>query len=190
MNMSFFDWLPSTHELQLQLQAIQTSAPEHALGSLLALVFIIAFLESFAVAGVLVPGVMLLSLCSAAIGTAMPSNIALIAMLIAGFAGAFAGDQISYQLGKIYHHNIRHHRPFSTHPQWIDKGERFFLRYGYISILSGRFIGPVRPFIPLIAGMFQMPFKAFFTINLLSAALWSPVYLLPGYLAARLALSP
>ncbi|WVM90805.1 VTT domain-containing protein [Halopseudomonas pachastrellae] len=76
---------------------------------------------------------------------------------------------------------------FRRHPQWIDRGERFFRRYGWVSVVLGRFIGPIRPIIPLVAGMFDMPAWRFVAINLLSALVWAPAYLIPGYSAGRAA---
>jgi membrane protein DedA with SNARE-associated domain len=48
------------------------------------------------------------------------------------------------------------------------------------SILIGRFVGPIRAIIPLIAGIFGMPIKQYIPINLIASALWSPAYLFPG----------
>ena len=48
--------------------------------------------------------------------------------------------------------------------------------------MFGRFIGPVRPVVPAVAGMMYMPAKKFFAINVVSAAGWAPFYLIPGIL--------
>src|SRR4029078_1954051 len=50
------------------------------------------------------------------------------------------------------------------------------------SIIFGRFVGPVRPMIPLIAGMMDMTPKRFLIFNILSAIAWAPLYSLPGIL--------
>ena len=67
------------------------------------------------------------------------------------------------------------------HPEWLESGEAFFHRHGGISIALGRFIGPIRPVIPVVAGMLGMPARYFYFINIISAVVWSPAYLLPGY---------
>jgi len=46
--------------------------------------------------------------------------------------------------------------------------------------LFGRFVGPVRPVIPAVAGMMQMPAGRFLAVNVASALVWAPAYLLPG----------
>jgi undecaprenyl-diphosphatase len=59
--------------------------------------------------------------------------------------------------------------------------EGYFQRYGIASLLVGRFIGPLRPMLPMVAGMCDMPFPRFAAVSLLAAAGWSLAYLLPGW---------
>ncbi|PIE41316.1 MAG: hypothetical protein CSA49_04025 [Gammaproteobacteria bacterium] len=151
---------------------------------ILASVAALAFLESLAIVGILVPGVALLFATAAAAGSV---HIPLLEVLIAAFTGAVLGDSISFFLGRHYHHIMRTLPPFSSHPQWITKGERFFERYGLISVVIGRFVGPVRPVMPLIAGMLEMRPSRFLSINALSAIGWAPMYILPGYLVGSAA---
>ncbi|MCG8670156.1 MAG: bifunctional DedA family/phosphatase PAP2 family protein [Pseudomonadales bacterium] len=143
-----------------------------------------AFLESLAIVGIVVPGVAFLFAIAVAAGTV---HLPLTSVLIAGFIGAVLGDGISFFLGRHYHHVIRKLPPFSTHPEWITKGELFFERYGLISVVIGRFVGPIRPVMPLIAGMLEMRPSRFLSINAVSAIGWAPMYLLPGYLVGSAA---
>jgi undecaprenyl-diphosphatase len=101
-------------------------------------------------------------------------------ILFAAVAGAIVGDGLSFWLGRHYADRVRTFWPFRNHPQWLDLGERFFNRHGGKSILFGRFVGPVRPFIPVVAGMLGMQPRAFYLANILSALAWAPGYLLPG----------
>lgn len=145
-------------------------------------IFLIAMLESLAIAGLVVPGVALLFAAAAIAGSAQAEIYEILAW---AFAGAVCGDMASFALGRIFHQDIRRLSLFRKHPQWIDGGEAFFQRYGVMSVLIGRFVGPIRPVIPLVAGMFDMPIPRFVAINLFSALLWAPVYVLPGYLAGN-----
>jgi len=141
--------------------------------------FISSFVESLAIIGVLVPGVALLFGIAL---VAASSGVALEPLLVATFAGAIVGDCLSFFIGRHYHENLRHYPPFTSHPHWVKKGEKFFLKRGVISIVLGRFIGPLRPLIPLIAGMFQMPPATFVSVNVLSAIAWAPTYIVRGFL--------
>ncbi len=143
------------------------------------IIFLIALLESLVVVGLVVPGVvMLFAAASMAGGGAL--NIWV--MLFAGFVGAVIGDGISFLLGQKFHNQVPRWWPFRQNPQWLAAGETFFHKHGGISIAVGRFIGPIRPVIPVVAGMLGMSSRYFYLINIFSALLWAPVYLLPGYL--------
>lgn len=141
--------------------------------------FLTAFLESLALAGILIPGVAILFAIAALAGqTAMPLTAAL---LWAG-AGAIAGDGLSFALGRQFQGRLDRLWPLNRYPTLISKGEYFFRRHGGKSVIIGRFVGPVRPIIPLVAGALLMPWRRFLAFNLSSAVGWAPVYVLPGYL--------
>lgn len=145
-------------------------------------IFLIALVESLAIAGLLVPGVVLLVAVTAMAGS---GDMALMTALSWAFAGAVCGDMLSFTLGRVFHQDIKRLRLFQRHPQWIDRGEGFFRRYGMLSVVIGRFVGPIRPVIPLVAGMFDMPVWRFTLVNLLSALAWAPIYVIPGYTAGQ-----
>jgi undecaprenyl-diphosphatase len=63
----------------------------------------------------------------------------------------------------------------------IEDGRRFFVNHGIKSIFIGRFIGPIRSILPLIAGSLSVNFTKFMFYNILSAFLWVFVYIVIGY---------
>ena len=143
------------------------------------IIMAVAFLESLAVVGLVLPGVVMLFTAASFAGS---GALDVWTMLFAGFVGAVLGDGVSFIAGQVFHERIRSWWPFRNHPQWLKQGERFFERHGGISIALGRFIGPIRPVIPVVAGMMGMAPRHFYLVNILSAVLWAPAYLLPGYL--------
>ncbi len=148
---------------------------------------LVAFGESLAFVGLLVPGAVLMFAAGALIagGTLPFWPIAVAAVL-----GAILGDGASYALGRHYRDHVRDLWPFAKHPELLERGERFFRRHGGTSIVLGRFVGPIRPIIPVVAGMLGMPPTRFYFTNFLSALGWAPAYLLPGMaLGASLALA-
>jgi membrane protein DedA with SNARE-associated domain len=147
------------------------------IGLLLA-VFMVSFAESLAVVGLLIPGVgLLLSLTLVAVSV----QISPLHWFVAGTLGAFLGDGVSFWLGQKSGHTIRHWRFFQRHPHWLKNAQQFFYRYGVWSIALGRFIGPIRPVVPLVAGAMKMQPRIFWTANALSAPAWGCVYLLGMY---------
>jgi undecaprenyl-diphosphatase len=140
-------------------------------------VFFIAFSESVAVFGLLVPGVIAMFSFGALIAT---GNLDFWPVFWWAVAGAVAGDGLSFWLGSHYQDRLRELWPFSRHPGTLERGVDFFQRYGGKSVAIGRFFGPVRAIIPLVAGMLGMSPWRFLIANLLSALIWAPAYLLPG----------
>jgi membrane protein DedA with SNARE-associated domain/membrane-associated phospholipid phosphatase len=143
-------------------------------------IFVVAFIECLAIAGIIVPGTVLLFAVAALAGSGV---LPLGEVLLLGFVGGLLGDAISYFLGRKFHQNIRRLPGLRHHPEWIGGAETYFQRYGIASLLVGRFIGPLRPMLPMVAGMFDMPFPRFAAVSVIAAAGWSIVYLLPGWAA-------
>ena len=135
--------------------------------------------ESLAVVGLIVPGAILMVIFGALIAS---GYLEFMPVFAAAVLGAIAGDGLSFWLGTYYQQQLKSIWPLKRYPDLIQKGEAFFNKHGGKSILLGRFIGPIRPIIPAIAGMMKMPTRQFLVINIFSALLWAPLYLLPGIL--------
>lgn len=141
-------------------------------------VFIVACVECMAIAGIIVPGTILLFAIAVMAGS---GALSLGETLLLGLFGGLLGDLISYGLGRRFHQGIRRLPGLRSHPQWMAGAEAYFQRYGIVSLLIGRFIGPLRPMLPMVAGMCDMPFPRFLAVSLLAGAGWSVAYLLPGW---------
>lgn len=142
-------------------------------------VFMISCAESLAIIGLVIPG----SIVMPAIGSMVGAGV-LPGPLVVGAAifGAILGDGLSYWLGYHYHDQIKRYWPFNRFPRLVKTGEQFFLKYGGLSVFIGRFAGPVRPIIPVVAGMMSMSPRRFLMANVTSAVAWSIVYMAPGYI--------
>ena len=140
-------------------------------------VFLVALGESLAVVGMIVPGVILLLGAGALITT---GAIAFWPALAAASAGAVVGDALSYALGRHFDEHIRGIWPFTRFPEQLDQGVAFFERYGGWSVVLGRFFGPSRAIIPMVAGMMHMPARRFYLANISSGIAQTLVYLVPG----------
>jgi len=145
---------------------------------LLAVTCLFAALESIAVIGLFMPGTVMMAMVASLAGT-----IQLSVPLVITFAslGAILGDGLSYWLGKSQSSKIPNLWPLSKHPDWLERGQTFFSKHGALSVLLGRFVGPVRPLVPMIAGMMAMPGRRFTIVNIISAVGWALLYVLPGY---------
>ena len=136
---------------------------------LLLLLFVVAFIEALALVGVVIPGIVILFALSMAIG--LEPKLFLSAWFVASM-GAFLGDAVSFWLG-------RHWQP-KHQGELLDRARALFAHHGGKSIFLGRFIGPIRPVIPLVGGMLNVRWQTFLVFAIPACLLWAPVYLLPG----------
>ena len=148
-------------------------------GAVLLIGLLLGFVEALALVGIFIPGIVLLFMLGAVVGW----NPALLTGLaLAVEIGAMLGDGLSYWIGRRYRERIHSWGLMRRNPQWLGAGERFFLRHGGRSIFIARFIGPLRPVVPLVAGSLAMPASAFMPRMVLACLLWAPLMLLPGAL--------
>jgi membrane protein DedA with SNARE-associated domain len=141
------------------------------------IVFGLAFAESLAFISLLVPA------WAALVGIGLllaSSNISFWPIWVAASCGAALGDWLSYWIGLKLEKSVYHMWPLSRHPDLIPKGEAFIKKWGAVGIFIGRFSGPLRASVPLVAGIFAMPQWRFQLANWSSAFLWAAVLLLLG----------
>lgn len=140
-------------------------------------VFLVSFLESLAFVGFFIPGgtfVVFLGFLSAQ-GFFNP-----VFLIISAIVGAVLGDGLSYYLGTKGTSFFKNENKLLKLSH-LEVGERFFSKHGNKSILLGRFIGPIRPIIPFVAGLAKMKKTKFFFWNVVSAILWGGAYVSLGY---------
>lgn len=142
-----------------------------------ALLFAFSFGESIAVVGLLVPGATFVVLFGFVISQGVYSFSHAV---IIGAAGAILGDVFSFVLGR------RGIDPAKRFPRLfnqgtVDRAEKFMSNYGVAGVFLGRFIGPLRPFVPFVAGAFKMRWRSFMAMNVTSGILWSVSYLAIGF---------
>lgn len=140
-------------------------------------IFVIALLESLIVIGLLIPGAVVLFGIGAILATV---GLPVLPILVWCAAGAIAGDLISFLIGRHYHQRLRVMWPLKRYPKLVNRGVDFFFRHGGKSIFMGRFIGPIRPILPAVAGMMDMTLARFLFVDIFAAILWAPAYIFPG----------
>ncbi|KAB0266982.1 MAG: DedA family protein [Microvirga sp.] len=94
--------------------------------------------------------------------------------------GGVLGGAISFAIGRRYKAAAYAVWPLSRNARLIERGERFFQRFGPWAVFFGRFFGPTRAVLPLIAGIFLMPAVLFQSANMASAFVWAFIVLAPG----------
>jgi membrane protein DedA with SNARE-associated domain len=147
------------------------------------IVLALAFGESLAFISLLIPAWAAL----VGIGVLISSgNLNFWPVWVAGSIGAALGDWLSYWIGVKLGPPVAHMWPLSRHPELLPKGETFVKRWGPLAIFIGRFFGPLRASVPLVAGIFRMPVWEFQIANFSSAFVWAAVLLTLGDVVGKL----
>ncbi len=145
------------------------------------LFFILAFIESAPIIGVLIPGATLISIGGF---IAYQGYLNVTDIIIFSALGAIVGDFFSYSLGRWGGQWIKDKKIINQ--RIIRQGEKFFQHYGNKSVFWGRFFGPIRAIIPFIAGLAKMKQKSFISWNILSGILWAILNVSLGYFSGNL----
>lgn len=140
------------------------------------------FGESLVIIGAFFPATALMVTAGGLIGAGILDPWPVLAWCV---AGATLGDAVSYALGRRLGLGAWRHPVLRPHRRAAARARLFFRKYGVASIFLCRFMGPVRAFVPLIAGMTAMSQLRFQVANVLSALVWVPAMLAPGWLASR-----
>jgi len=169
----FFAWIGEAADWLL---AFARHHPESAF----IIAFIVSFGESFAGLSFLVPGTTILIALGALLRAVDAEFWGFLTVWLAAAVGAILGDWISYWIGHRFKEHVLSAWPISHYRGQMDGALRFFGRWGVWAIFLGRFTGPLRATVPLVAGISQMKFWPFQIANVTSALIWSASLLLLG----------
>lgn len=121
--------------------------------SLMAVV-LVAFLESLALVGLILPGTVLMAGLGALIGS---GELSFWYAWLAGIIGCLMGDWISFWLGWRFKKPLHRWSFLKKNKALLDKTEHALHQHSMFTILVGRFVGPTRPLVPMVAGMLDLP---------------------------------
>ncbi|MGH7209922.1 MAG: DedA family protein [Acetobacteraceae bacterium] len=139
--------------------------------------FALAFGESLAFISLLLPATAILLGVGILIGA---SEISFLPIWLAAALGAGLGDWTSYWIGRRFGGAILGVWPLSRHAGVLPRAHAPFARWGMAGVFIGRFLGPLRAVVPLLAGISSMPQGRFQFANFTSAFLWAAAVLAPG----------
>ncbi|HET9102450.1 MAG TPA: DedA family protein [Solirubrobacteraceae bacterium] len=145
-----------------------------------AIVGVLAFAETGAGVGLVAPGELAVVLGGVSAGQ---GEVALLPLIAIVWACAFAGDLLSFALGRRLGRDflVRHGPRVGVTPPRLARVEVFFAAHGGKTILLGRFVGLVRALSPFLAGASGMPAKRFVPITGLAAGVWAATFSTLGY---------
>jgi membrane protein DedA with SNARE-associated domain/membrane-associated phospholipid phosphatase len=139
--------------------------------------FVISLAESLPFIGLAFPGTVLIILFGF---FSSQGYLRFGVLIVYATIGAMLGDGIGYWLG-IRGKDLFKEGNRILRPSHLKKGEEFFRIHGEKSIFLGRFVGPLRPIIPFVAGLSGMGTTRFLVWDAVAAVLWSWSHLTIGF---------
>jgi len=137
----------------------------------------LAFAESLAFVSLLFPATVILLALGALIASA---GLDFWPLWAAAAIGAILGDWVSFWLGQRFGPGIGRMWPLNRHPTLLPRGQAFCAKWGMAGVFFGRFLGPLRAAVPLVAGICAMSVLRFQIVNVASGAIWAAGVLAPG----------
>lgn len=146
-----------------------------------AVVAAVVFAETALLVGLVLPGETVLVLASV---LAARGNVSWLLLGIVGLLAAVGGDTTGYLLGRQLGPRLESSRfGHRRNPErWARARDRIAQR-GDRAVLTGRWVGFVRSFVPWLAGLARMPFRRFIVADLAGASTWVAGCVALGFLA-------
>jgi membrane-associated protein len=141
--------------------------------------FAIVFAESGLFFGFFLPGDSLLLTAGL---LASQGKLEIAALLIILPIAAILGDNVGYWFGKkTGSHIFNRDESLLFRRKNLLAAQAFYDRHGGKTIILARFMPFIRTFAPIVAGAVEMPFRRFFTFNVIGGLLWGVGVTLAGY---------
>ncbi len=94
---------------------------------------------------------------------------------------AILGDAVNYKIGRYCGPKVLTGKSRFLKREYIERTEKFYLKYGGKTIIFARFVPIIRTFAPFLAGVGKMPYSRFGLFNIVGAILWIGLFVMGGY---------
>ena len=116
-------------------------------------------------------------------GSGAHHHLTMTGIVLAGLLGTLVGSWIAYAIGRGGRLELmeRHGHLMHMGPAQIERADRWFSRYGEMTVLFGRVIPLVRAFVSLPAGVAKMPLPRFSVLTLIGSIPWVLALAIAGH---------
>ncbi len=144
----------------------------------------LAFLETGAFVGLVVPGETVVIVGGVIAGQGEIDLLPLIGLV---WASCVLGDSASFFIGRKLGRSfvLKHGARVKIDERRLEKVEAFFERRGGMTILIGRFVGLLRALAPFVAGSSGFPYRRFLPFSVIGCGLWVSLFSTLGYVFYR-----
>jgi membrane-associated protein len=172
-------WLTHFIDLMLHLDVHLNAVILQFGGWTYAILFLVLFCETGLVVTPILPGDSLLF----AAGTfAALGSLEVVPLMVLLIVAAILGDAVNYSIGLYLGPKVLTGRYRFLKPEYLEKTQRFYEKYGGKTIVIARFVPIVRTFAPFLAGVGRMSYSRFAMYNISGAILWIVLLTMAGYL--------
>jgi membrane protein DedA with SNARE-associated domain len=116
-------------------------------------------------------------------GSGAHHHLTMTGIVLTGLLGTLVGSWVAYAIGRGGRLELieRHGHLVHMGPAQIARADRWFARYGELTVLFGRVIPLVRAFVSLPAGVAKMPLPRFSALTLIGSIPWVLALALAGH---------
>lgn len=138
-----------------------------------------AMLENTILLGLLLPGGTLVVLGAV---YAQNGSMELPMVLLLAWAGTVLGASLDFTLGRLgLHSRLAGTSLYGRLEPRLDAGGRFLHRYGIAAFLLAHFVGHIRSFVAITAGITRLPVRRFLLAEGIAALVWNLIFVGLGY---------
>jgi membrane-associated protein len=141
----------------------------------------VVFAETGLFFGFFLPGDYLLFsaglLCASGVFDVQISTL-IISLIAAGVLGNYAGYWFGYRTGPVL---FSKDDSILFKKRYVIMAEQFFVKYGGVALILGRFFPIIRTFAPIFAGVVKVDLKRFSLYNFVGSIAWVTTLCLSGY---------
>lgn len=145
-------------------------------------IFVSVFIECGFILGLILPlpGFSLLFTASV---FAANNKMDLSTIIVVGITAAILGYISGYLTGRRYGRKLFFERSTKKYftPKQGEQTERFMKKYGYSTLIIGRFLPVMHSLAPLLSGVAKTPFAQFMLVNVIGAVAWTLTACMSGY---------
>lgn len=116
-------------------------------------------------------------------GSGAHHHLTMTGIVLAGLAGTLVGSWVGYAIGRGGRLELmeRHGHRVHMGPAQTERADRWFSRYGEMTVLFGRMIPLVRAFVSLPAGVAKMPLPRFSVLTVIGSIPWVLALAIAGH---------
>lgn len=143
------------------------------------IIFLIIFVETGLVVLPFLPCDSMLFTAGALAGIGSMNVFTLLSVV---YLAAILGDTANYHIGKKIGGKILEKEKVKfINKEYLKKAQKFYKKYGSMTIILARFIPLMRTIVPFISGIGEMNYSEFIPYNLIGGGLWVSIFLGGGY---------